>query len=153
MGVEIFAVVARGIGRKDYSDMVEYSVEPTIRSHQSVFSYCDLITVPALGSIVVDVPVPLDQVAMLYDFLASRPSNNLVRMVVEAIDSVGAVIPVVDKSSYQTAEVHLAKGHPFLYIARFTLYNYQIVDENYMRISCQGLYTSEKEYYIALGTP
>lgn len=151
MPVHEFAVEERGIGRKDYSLMTEFSVEPTIRSHQSLYSYCDLITVPANSSKVIDVEIPLEQVVLLYDFLASIPSNNLVRMVVTAVAPDESTGIAIDKTSYQAVEAHLLKGYIFFHIIRFTLYNYRDAEETFMRISCNGLYTSEKEYYMSIG--
>lgn len=151
MPVHEFAVEERGIGRKDYSLMTEFSVEPTIRSYQSLYSYSDLITIPANSSKVIDVKIPLEQVVLLYDFLASIPSNNLIRMVVTAVAPDGSTGDALDKTAYQTVEAHLLKGFIFFHIIRFTLYNYRDVEETYMRVSCNGLYTSEKEYYMALG--
>jgi len=151
MGViETYTVRAEGVGRKDYSKMSEFSVEPTIRSYQSLYSHCELITVPANSDTVVDIEIPLDQVVMVYDFMASIPSNNLVRMNVTAVDPVGATLTIFDKAAYQTVEKHIAKGIQFFHIIRMTLYNYRDVDETFMRISCNGLYTSSTEYFLRI---
>ena len=151
MPVHEFVVESRGVGRKDYSLMTEFSVEPTIRSYQSLYSHYDLISVPALGSIVIDVVIPLEQVVLLYDFLASIPSNNLIRMIVTAVAPDLSTGIAVDKSGYQVVEAHLLKGYIFFHIIRLTLYNYRDVEETDMRVSLTGLYTSEKEYYMSLG--
>jgi len=143
-------VPAKGIGRRDYSIASEKFVEPVISSWQNVYIHRDTITVPALGNIATDVNVPLDQVVLIYDFFASIPSNHLIRLKVDAVDSLGAVVNILDKVGLQTIVASLLKGHPFLNIIRFTTYNYRAVDEDYMRIGCAGLYTSREEYYIRI---
>lgn len=147
MKVSIFTVPARGIGRKDYSEATEKFVEPVISSWQSVYLYRQLVTVPAGGSVVTNVAVPLNQVVLLYDFFASIPANSLIRLVVESIDQAGTAVIVVDESAYQTVVTHLLKGFPFFITIRFTTYNYGGVDQGF-RIGCSGLYTSLEEYFI-----
>lgn len=143
-----WVVEAGGIGKADYSTGVEFSVEPVISSWQSVYLYRGTVIVPAGGSLVTDVQVSLDQVVLIYDFYASIPSNQLIRLSVAAVDSLGVVANVIDRSCYQTIDAHLLRGHPFFYIIRFTTYNYGVVDEENMRIGCTGLYTTSEEYYI-----
>lgn len=145
-----FPVIARGIGRKDYSTATEVSVEPVISSWQSVYLFYKQVIVPAGGSLVTDVEVELDQVVLLYDFFASIPANRLIRLVVEAVDPLGITAPTVDETAYQTIETHISKGYPFFKIIRFTTYNYGDVDEKYFRIGCAGLYTTKEQYRIML---
>lgn len=145
-----FAVEPRGVGRKDYSSATEQSVEPVITSWQSAYKYRKAITVPALSHVVTDIKVPLAQVVLLYDFFASRPSNRLIRLLVEAITADGSAATVIDETKYQTVASHLLKGFPFFETIRFTTYNYADVDENYMRIGFSGLYTSLKEYHLKI---
>lgn len=141
-------VIATGVGRADYSVGIEMTVEPVITSYQSAYLYRDAVVVPAGGSLVKEVSVPLDQVVLLYDFYATIPANRLIRMVVEAVASDETSTEVVNKAAYQTVEAHLSKGYPFFHIIRFTLYSYGDVDEDYMRIGCAGLYTSVQEFFI-----
>lgn len=229
MPVRDFIVESRGVGRKDYSVMVEYSTEPAVRSHQSDFHHCEMVTVPAnytvgdatftigsttvtgvgtnwvaamvgrriknntetwetwfiiqsvesptqltlieayyvsvaattgapvaytLGGKVIEVAVPSAQVVMLYDFIATRPNNKLIRMQVESIDLVGVVGLVVDETHYQTTEKHLSKGMAFLKTIRFIIFNYDTEAEPYMKITCNGFYTSTQEHYLSVsGAP
>lgn len=145
-----FTVAARGVGRKDYSSATEKSVEPVISSWQSGYLYRGAVVVPALGSLTTDIEVELDQVVIIYDFFASIPSNRLIRLIVQAVGEDGAVLDVLDKTSYQTVVAHILKGVEFFKIIRFITYNYADVDED-MRIGCSGMYTSLTEYllYIA----
>lgn len=144
-------VEARGIGRVDYSSGVEASAEPVISSWQSLYVYREVVIVPAGGSLVTDVQVELDRVVILYDFYASIPSNRVIRLSVETVDSLGATVFVIDRSGYQTIVAPLLRGFLFLNIIRFTTYNYEAVDEENMRIGCLGLYTTLEEYYIRIG--
>ena len=149
----VFSVPARGVGRIDYSSATEVSVEPVITSYQSLFMRREAVVVPALGNEVVDIPVPVGKVVMLYNFYASIPSNHLIRLVVQSIDSVGAVATVIDDSNYQTIDAPIHKGYTFLSIIRFIVYNYKTTIENYMRIGCAGLYTSSEEFHLRIGPP
>ncbi len=140
-----FVVPAKGVGRRDYSAATEKFVEPVISSWQSVYTGYQAVSVPAGGSVVTDIQVALDQVVLLYDFFASIPANSLIRLLVEAVDALGAVT-VIDKTTYQTVAEHVLKGYPFFQIIRFTTYNYGVAQD--FRIGCCGLYTSLGEYWI-----
>jgi len=144
--VETYAVQAQGIGRIDYSDAVEVTTEPFVTSWQSGYNYASMQTVPAAGSKVVDVPIPTPQVIILYDFFASIPSNKLIRLVVETVDTFGVTSRPVDKSAYQSIVAHVSKGIYSVNTIRFTLYNYAPVIENEMVIGCSGMYTTLAEF-------
>lgn len=225
MPIHEFAVEERGIGRKDYSMMIEFSTEPAVRSYQQGFNHYETVTVPPMyttgfatfvegstqvvglgtnwtaamvgrriknggeieetwftiasvedathltlteayyialfaitdlpviyeiGGKVVNVALSLDYVAILHDFYASRPNNKLIRMQVETIDAAGAVGLIVDETGYATAEAHLSVGNLFLDTVRFTIFNYDIAEEPYMKIGCNGFYTTRKEYYMEI---
>lgn len=147
MPVTTFGVTATGVGRRDYSSASEKFVEPVISSWQSVYTDYRVVNVPASGSVVTDVAVTLNQVVLLYDFFASIPANSLIRLHVQAVDALGAVATVVDKTAYQTVAEHLLKGYPFFKTIRFTLDNYGDVAQDF-KIGCCGLYTSLAEYFI-----
>lgn len=149
----IFAVPARGVGRKDYSIAGEQLVEPVITSWQSLYSYQKKFTVPALGSKEVEIEIPLKQVVLIYDFMASIPSLKLIRFVVDSIASDLSEVNVLDEPGYQTVYVRISRGYTFLNIARLKLYNYSSEEETNMRVSLLGLYTSEEEYYLRLYEP
>ena len=143
-----FIVASRGVGRPDYSSSIEVSVEPVITSHESVYSYRGAVIIPASSNTVTDVTVPLNQIVLIHDFYASIPANMLIRLVVEAIDAAGTTTEVVDQSGYQKVVQHINKGYPFFATIRFTVYNYNTVAENNMRIGCAGFFTSAEEYFI-----
>jgi len=143
-------VATRGVARRDYSTATEKFVEPVISSWQSVYLYQANVVVPPEGSLTTDVAVELGQVVLVYDFFASIPSNRLIRLEVFTIDSLGVAFRAVNKYGFQTVVSHITKGIPFLATIRFVTYNYSSIAENYMRIGCSGIYTSEEEYYLRL---
>lgn len=144
--VEVYTVQPQGIGRADYSSGVEVSTEPFVTSWQSGYNYASLISVPAAGSTVVDVAIPTPRVVILYDFFASVPSNKLIRLVVETLDTLGVASRPVDKLDYQKITAHVSKGIYSVSNIRFTLYNYAAVVENEMVIGCSGMYTTLAEF-------
>ena len=143
---EIFSVIPEGIGRVDYSQSVEVTTEPFITSWQSSYNYARMITVPALGNRVINVAIPTRQVVILYDFFASIPSNKLIRLVVETLDTTGVASRPVDKLAYQRIAAHVSKGIYSVNNIQFTLYNYAPVIENEMVIGCSGMYTTLAEF-------
>jgi hypothetical protein len=223
--VERYTVKTEGVGRVDYSLMVEHSTEPTVRSYQSNYNHSEVISVPAnysigtatftvgsthvvgtgtvwtaamvgrrirnntgyydlwfdiqsvedathltlsepyyylwsatvgvpvaytIGGKVVNIAVPTDQVVMAYDFVASRPNNKLIQLQVESVDLRGAVASVADQSAYQTVEAHLAKGYGFINIIRFIVFNFDDAAEPFVRITCNGFYSSAEEFYLSV---
>lgn len=144
--VETYSVAVEGIGRLDYSSGVEVTTEPFVTSWQSGYNYAAMITVPAAGSKVINVAIPTAQVVILYDFFASVPSNKLIRMVVETLDTLGVASRPVDKMGYQKIAAHVSKGIYSVNSVRFTLYNYAAVVENEMVIGCSGMYTTLAEF-------
>lgn len=143
-----FTVEAKGIGRRDYSTGTEFSVEPTIRSYQSVYNHWEPVTVPAHDELVTDVPIEKDYVAIVYDFFASAPVSSLIRLVVEAVRD-GIVGSVITKNGYGTVIEHLPKGFPLFQIIRFTVRNYSDDDLD-VNIGAVGIYTDEEHYYLRI---
>ena len=144
--VEVYSVQPQGIGRVDYSSGVEVTTEPFVTSWQSGYNYASLQTVPAAGNTVVNVAIPTGRVVILYDFFASVPSNKLIRLVVETIDTLGVASRPVDKLEYQKIAAHVSKGMYSVDNIRFTVYNYAAVVENEMVIGCSGMYTTLAEF-------
>ncbi len=146
-----FNVATRGIGRKDYSSATETSVVPAITSWQSLYMHSALVDpIPAGGSIITDVAVPLAQVVILHDIFGSIPSNHLIRMIVQSIDLEGDIMTDLDMAAYQKIAHHYLKGDSFFRTIRFITYNYSDVVEDYFVIGCSGFYTSLEEFNIQL---
>jgi len=150
MTVKTSIVEAKGVGRKDYSSGVELSVEPVIRSYQSVYSAWDLVTVPAVSDLIVDIPIATGYVAIVNDFFASFPGLTLLEMKVKAVSN-GVVADIVAKSGYGSVVAHLPKGFPFDEIVRFILHNYAAFDI-LVDIGAVGIYT-DSEHYLLTVTP
>ncbi|GAH04933.1 unnamed protein product [marine sediment metagenome] len=90
-----FAVVPTGVGRPDYSQNVEKSVEPQIRSWQQEYQHFEEIDVPAGESITTEIPITAQTVVIVYDFYLSAPRNVLLHMKLEFLTAAGtwALLP------------------------------------------------------------
>lgn len=124
------------------------SVEPVIRSYQTVYSEWDLVTVPAGADLTVDIPIPTGFVALVSDFFATFPCLTLLEMKVQAV-SAGIVGDVVTKSGYGSVIAHLPKSFPFDDIVRFILHNYAAFDVD-VDIGAVGIYTSVENYTLTV---
>ena len=148
-----FVFPARGVGRRDYSLMIEHAVEPTIRSYQGVYSEWQTISVDAGDDTQVDIAIPGGNVAIVYDFFASAPVSTLLALTVYAVSDAIAGL-VIRRTKYGSIAAHLTKGFPFLGIIRFVVHNYSAVDlVDVVDIGAVGIYTSEQEYYLRIVTP
>jgi hypothetical protein len=149
MPVEIFAVPAVGIGRRDYSSTTEFTVEPTIRSYQQVYNNWQVISVPGGADKVVDIAIPGGFVVIVYDFFAAVPDLLLLRLLVETVHSSGLALGIVSAVRYGSIAEHLPKGFPFFQKMRFTVHNYDAVARD-AEIGAVGIYTDEEHYYQVL---
>lgn len=143
---ETFAVPVKGVGRKDYSAGIEFSVEPVIRSYQDVYNYWDTLTV-APGSLETkDVVISLGYMVLLYDFFATHPTNQMISLSVYTV-AAGVAGRVVEESKHGSISKHLSKGFPFFEIVRFKVENMgeDILDIN---IGTIGIITSREEYFL-----
>ena len=144
---ENFAVAATGVGRKDYSQQVEQSVEPIVRSYQNAYVHDEVYSVLAGQTRIIDVQIPSDTVVLLYDFLASTLSNRLIGFGVSAIDAVGGLVnPIFLKSGYQAVPHHHSRGAPVFMTIRLTLTNYCTIDID-ISVTLAGVYTGVQEYH------
>lgn len=141
-----YSVQPRAIGRVDYSSAIEVTTEPFVTSWQSGYNYAALITVPAAGSIVVNVPIATPLVVILYDFFASIPSNKMIRLIVECSDIAGTLIQAVNRLEYQAITAHVSKGIYSVTNIRFTAYNYFAAPETEFVIGCSGMFTTLAEF-------
>jgi hypothetical protein len=143
-------ITPTGVGRKDYSEMVEQSVEPLIRSYQEEFhAVLTILNVPPGGTITVDVPITSKYVAILYNFNVAVYRNVLIGLVVSAVAVDGTVAPVITENKYQRIKATLARGFPFFRTIRVAVSNYGDVALDF-DFHCNGIYTSEEEYYLTI---
>jgi hypothetical protein len=150
-----WAITPVGVGRVDYSQNVEFSVEPIIRSYQDVYNYDDTWVLAPLETQVQTINIPGDTVVLLYDFLFCCVKNILLTVKVESIDMAMVVGTVFDKSGYQRIEHHHTRGVPVFHQFRITVTNHsptEAIDVVGLAVNCMGLYTSRQEYYM-LVTP
>lgn len=143
---ETFAVPVKGVGRKDYSAGIEFSVEPVIRSYQDVYNYWDTLTVAPGSSETKDVEINLGYMVLLYDFFATHPTNQMISLSVYTV-AAGVAGRVVEESKHGSISKHLSKGFPFFEIVRFKVENMgeDILDIN---IGTIGIITSREEYFL-----
>lgn len=154
MPAPTFAVPITGVGRADYSDGVEFSVEPTIRSYQQVYSEWRTVTVPAGADLVVNIPIPTGYVAMVYDFFATVRDLILLRMLVQSVSGV-VIADVITQQRYGSLAAKLPKGYPFFANVRFTIHNYGIVARD-VNVGAVGIYTDVSHYaqvWVPPGSP
>lgn len=151
MAVKTFTVEAKGVGRRDYTEGIEFSVEPLIMSYQQEFHEWRMATVPAGGDAIVDIPITSGTVVMLYDFFASIPRNTLIGLVVQAV--VGILIgDAVNKQGYGSIHANLSKGIPFFETIRFTVHNYDVTDID-VNVGASGIETDVSHYFMTLMPP
>lgn len=145
--VETFTVTPTGVGRPDYSQNVEYSVEPIVRSMQTPYVHEDVYALLAGETRTVDVAIPSGMVVLLYDFLMSCPANVLLSFQIQTIDADGTVNTAFFKSAYQKVEHHLIKGVPVFQAIRLILTNQGEIALTNVEVSCVGIQLTQQEYY------
>ncbi len=141
-----FAVVSTGVGRPDYSQSVELSVEPEIRSWQEEYKHFEEIDVSAGDSVTTEIDITEETVVIVYDFYLSAPRNVLLHMDLEFFTEAGAWASIIESSGYQTVPIHYARGFPLFRKYRVTITNYGEVDV-LCRFSAHGTVTAENIYY------
>jgi hypothetical protein len=149
---ETFPVETTGVGRKDYSQQVEYSVEPIVRSYQNAYLLDEIYLVPAGSVRTIDVNIPSETVVLLYDFIASISRNCLLGFEVQAIDVAGGLAnPIFSKADYQKVEHHHSRGAPVFLTIRIILTNYCTFDLD-VSVTLAGIYTGVQEYHQSVAT-
>ena len=147
---ETFAVTPTGVGRKDYSQDVQFSVEPTIRSYQLPYTFQEAYILNAGQTRTIDINVPTGQVVMLYDMLMCCPANVLLSFEVQTIDMDGTVNSVFHKSGYQKVDHHLPRGVPVFATIRLIMTNNSTLNLTDVEVSLAGQQMSEEEYFMRL---
>lgn len=143
-------VAARGTGRKDYSQNIEFIVEPLIRSYQQQYTYYDEYDDVAPGSsAIVDIPITTGTVAFVYDFRLATFAKILIGLTIQAVGTDGVVAHVAYARGYTNLYHNIPAGFPFFNIIRATYYNLSDKTADLV-LSMSGMYTSEKEYHLTL---
>lgn len=149
---QVFTVTATGVGRKDYSQQVESSVEPIVRSYQDSYVLDEVYAVGALAARTIDVSIPVNTVILLYDFVASQvTAANMMGLQVLALDSAGLASSVFSKFGQQHIEHHHSRGAPVFQRIRIILTNLAAAPVT-MYVTLTGILTSDEEYHQRVTT-
>jgi hypothetical protein len=146
---QVFNVIPTGVGRKDYSQQVEYSVEPIVRSYQESYVLDEVYNVGAGLTRTIDVTIPLDSVVLLYDFIASQTGGTLLNFQVFAVDSAGVASSIFSKYGFQRVEHHHSRGAPVFQQIRIALTNFALVGVS-VYVTIAGIVVGSREYYQRL---
>lgn len=142
-----FNVPVVGVGRKDYSQQIEYSVEPIIRSYQESYVHDEVYVVDATSTRVIDVAIASETVVLLYDFLASQvDAADILGLQVQAIDTTGQVSTIFSKYGLQQVTHHHTRGAPVFRAIRVTLTN-PTGAQMLVYVTIAGIRTGIEEYY------
>ena len=147
---ETFTVTPTGVGRRDYSQDVQFSVEPTIRSYQLPYTFQEAYILNAGQTRTIDINVPAGQVVMLYDMLMCCPANVLLSFEVQTIDTDGVVNSVFHKAGYQKVDHHLPRGVPVFSAIRLIMTNNSTLNLTDVQVSLAGQQMSQEEYFMRL---
>lgn len=149
---QVFTVNPTGVGRKDYSQQVEQSVEPIVRSYQDSYVLDEVYTVNGLSTRTINVTIPTNTVILLYDFLASQVgAANILGLQVLAVDSVGLASSIFSKFGIQHVEHHHSRGAPVFQQIRIILTN-TAVGAITAYVTIAGIITGVQEYYQRVAT-
>lgn len=142
-----FTVVPTGVGRQDFSQSVELSVEPEIRSWQQEYKHFEEIDVPANGvPVTTEILITAQTIVIVYDFYLSAPRNVLLHMKLEFLTAAGTWALLIEDSGYQTIPIHYSRGFPLFRKYRVEITNYSEVDVA-CSFSAHGTETEENIYY------
>ena len=146
IGRKTFTVVPTGVGRPDYSQNVEKSVEPQIRSWQQEYQHFEAINVAAGETVTTEILITAQTVVIVYDFYLSAPRNVLLHMKLEFLTADGTWALLIEDSGYQVIPIHYARGFPLFRKYRVEITNYGELDVT-CRFSAHGTETEENIYY------
>lgn len=125
-----FPVVAKGVGRVDYSSAVEVAVESTIRSYQEAYSDWDNALIVAGATGIIDFAVPAGYVVIAYDYYCSFPANTLAQLLVITVDA-GVPANIAVESNYCSIHINMPKGFAFTDTCRLQVSNLGPADQTY----------------------
>lgn len=145
-----FDVDPTGIGRRDFSQNVEQSVEPLIESWQEDYLYNVALGVPAFSAATHEIDITQDTVVMIYDLFLSTPLNVLLAIHVEAYVN-GVWTHMAYMESYQTVKIHLSRGFPLFDKYRITITNNSTTLALTCYFSSHGIVTEEDFYFMRYG--
>ena len=149
IGRKSFTVVPTGIGRRDFSQNVEQSVEPLVESWQSDYLYNVALLLPGFSASIHEIDITEETVVMIYDLFLSVALNVLLILHVEAyVDGVWTHMAYME--SYQTVKIHLSRGFPLFDKYRITITNYG-TETLVCFFSSHGIVTGDDFYHMRYG--
>lgn len=139
-------ITAVGVGRSDYSQNVEQSVEPIISSWQSGYNTYKAFSVDPAETHTEEILIDTDYVIIPYDFyLSCYPSVDL-SLEIDIYSALGNWIPILNKQGTQFIDALLSKG-----FAMARKWRIKVINNGGVLTDCYfaayGITTSETEYY------
>jgi hypothetical protein len=125
-----FPVMAKGVGRVDYSSAVEVAVESTVRSYQECYTDWAQDIILAGNTQDFDFVVPSGFVALIYDYYCSFPDNTLTQLLVQTVDA-GVPANIAIESNYGSIRINMPKSFAFTDTCRLQVTNLGLADEVY----------------------
>jgi len=152
----VYTVPTVGIGRKDFSESVQQSVEPLISSYQSDYHFSNesIIPDPLLAVLPgearqLDIALPAGNVVFAYDSYLScaDPTGTApISLEVFTFDAVtGAPFSVARVYGIQHVELRLSKGTSFRDTMRIVVTNNSAGALDF-QFHTHGFYTSQAQY-------
>lgn len=144
---QTFAVTPTGVGRTDYSQGVEASVEPIIRSWQAPYQVYSSFHLTPLTSHIEEFLILAGFVAVPFDFYLSSIPAVALDLAIDVFSSNGIYERAVQKSGTQFIDVRVAKGIPFTTKWRITARNNDAFIATDCYFSAFGITAGESSYY------
>lgn len=148
--IQLGTTPSLGIGRKDYSQAIEASVEPLISSYQEEYSDWDYVFVPAGADVTKDFIIASDKVVLAHDFWGQIAQHTLLGLQVFAF----RLLPlppvlrlVLVTNDYGPIEEHITKGVPFYQEqVRMIFHNYA-AEDLWVYAGFAGIVTDASQYF------
>jgi hypothetical protein len=128
--IATFPVMAKGVGRVDYSSAVEVAVESTVRSYQQTYTDWNQDLILAGATQDFDFIVPSGFVVIAYDYYCSFPADTLAQLLVITVDA-GVPVNIAVESRYGSIHLNMPKGFSFVDTCRLQVSNLDLGDEIY----------------------
>lgn len=150
--VQLGTTPSLGVGRKDYSQGVEESVEPLISSYQDEYSDWGAFTVPAGADLTINFTMPAGKVVIGYDFFCQFYCNTLMSLRISAYrlhPMPPGYYVVFSTQKYGSIEKHITKGVVFYagWDAVWVFHNYAAFDVD-VAIGYNGLVMDSNRYVV-----
>lgn len=113
-GTLTFTVTATGVGRTDYSQDVQKTVEPVAYNWQETYSDYQAFSLNVGESATIEIPIALLHKILLYEYyLSCYPASNLLLQVDYFDATTGLWSNLIAKTANQHVDVRFERGFPF----------------------------------------